>query len=243
MDYKNLLLAIKSLLDDSQLWYYPHVLSAMEEAHYRLIQQFYQQQNELFLRPYYRRDYDLNDGDLIQEVDWSGGDFTELSRISNDGVLYPRIVRIYFLPLFSMTPIDNYYITARYVEPNIYYQHIDINTYIYNNETQAFQLNTHKDVVYTVINNHIYYPQAHSYMKAEIYYIVRPKPIYDANINTVNLPLFDDIFIPNYVGLVAEILNTKDVMELGRGDIFNIYAGNKKLTLEGTLKMLEQQGG
>lgn len=234
--------SVRLLLDDSRDWYFPDIIYALNKAQYQLIQQHYFLHNELFLRPFYRYDYNLIPGDVIQEAD-----IITKVRSDGDGVLYPRIAQLYFINDTSPAPIDDYKIPCEYLEAQQFLLRKQ-QSEIRNPQFTPVLDGAFRDVAYTVIDNKIYYDYPHSYTRIEIFYIKKPRiinVILDNNNRVISYtaPEVEEMFIPQLVGLTAEILNTKDVLETQRGDIFNVYQGDKKLTLQNVMELIGGSNG
>ncbi len=244
---------IRILLDDSREWFFKDVVAAINEAQIKLIYKYYSQHDERALRPLYAYDNNLKSGDIVQDLN----PYTS-SRAPAE-VLFPRKARIYFddnntTPFFS----PDYFVDATYLEPNHYFKYFDqitlspFATGVNNDKNKAAYYTIQKTGGWNNFgfrDSRIYInldPSTNYYI--EIFYIRKPKP-FEITTNTQNQLVIsqglelENLYFPELVGLAAEILNTQDVTEVARGDFFNVYAGDRKLTLENSLSLIQVQRG
>lgn len=234
--------SLRMLLDDTKDWYFDYIVYALNVAQMQLLERNYAMHNEHFLAPFYRYDYDLQNGDIIQE-----SDYVLRARVpSRTGVLYPRTCRLYFVSPPLPFPINDYYINCEYVDPEVY-QAKNIENVVVDAATSMNLNRKFKTSIYTIIDNKIYFEQPHEGVRAELYYIAIPTPIVINIQDSINVtyspPEIPPIYIPELLGLAAEILNTKDVLETQRGDFFNVYQGDRKLTFRSVMEIIGGQNG
>jgi len=242
------LFSIRMLLDDTRDWYFPNILWAIDRAQERVVHRLYAEQNELALRPLYTMDERILPMVAIGEIDLNTGIRKPIGR-----VMYPRYCEFYLVdPSDNRTEIPNSQIVAKYVTPDQYYRfrkNFLFQPYDVRWEPRRIR-GTPKIAYYTLIKNDTNNPEmtfmlypyenmAENY-RARLYYIRYPKPFaegFDSNGNLINpngLEI-DSIYHPDVIGLAAEILNHQDVGEYQRGEIFNVYQGDTKLTLKDVL--------
>lgn len=248
------LYSLRMLLDDTRDWYFPNILWAINKAQIETLREYYESQDEVALRPFYRYDRNLQDGDIIGETDP-----IMLTR-TRVGVpfMYPRVCYLYLINPIDGNFIPGTSIRATYIEPVAYFQHPQ-DPIIPFDPSAGIDTLYPKTARYTVVTDasapnqaavqqsRIRFPQQSPNMRAEIYYIAQPDP-FDIQITNGQVTFtrgltFDKLYHPEIIGKAAEILNNQDVMETDRGDFFNVYAGDRKLTFEQALNILRPQGG
>lgn len=245
------LYGVRMLLDDTKDWYFSNILWAINKAQIELLQKYYQAQDEYALRPFYKFDLDLQDNSVICEASI----ITGLRTIEPARVMYPRACYIYITDHLTRTnPIPNTHIRAKYLDPANYFQ-LPPEANVPFDLTASVSTVYPKNAVYTIItdpveqrNSRIRFPQQASNQRAMLYYIEYP-PNFDiqwddmGNITSITGLTFDKLYHAEIVGRAAEILNTQDVGEIDRGDFFNVYTGDKKLTLQDVFEIMGNKGG
>jgi len=248
MDAWEVLYSIRMLLDDSRDWYFANVLWAIDRAQENVVRRLYAEQNELALRPLYCMDEKILPNIAIGEIDLN----TKIRRTIGN-VMFPRYCEFYLVDQSNPNiEMPNSKIVAKYVPPDTYYRlRINFLYQPYDSQWDPLRVRaTPKLAYYTLIKNsqnnpemtfmlYPYESMARNY-RARLYYIRYPRSFatgFDNSGNLINpngLEI-DSIYHPDVIGLAAEILNNQDVQEIQRGEIFNVYQGETKLTLKDVL--------
>lgn len=206
---------VEMLLDDSIDWYFPDILRAINEAQMTLIRQFYMTQNEIALRPLYRRDWDLANGALLQERD-AGGVVVGPAQL-----LYPRSAIVY-----STGGNETKAYTANYLN---YYNFKKYKLPAFESWVSATDINRYPKAAYYAIEqtmpaggpmqNKIIFNSNSPDSRIDLTYIKKPRIFnvdYDNAANDSALEV-EDIYQPLICALAAEILNDIDVLEQEKG--------------------------
>jgi len=248
MDAWEVLYSIRMLLDDTRDWYFANVLWAIDRAQEKVVRRLYAEHNELALRPLYVMDQNILPGNVIREIDINTGIVNPVGR-----VMFPRFCEFYLVnPNNPNVALPNTNIIAKYVPPDKYFR-LQFN-FVFQPfdpfwnplQIRAMPRMAYYTVVKSATNNpetssliYPFAPIAPNY-RARFYYIRYPRNFatgFDNNGNLLN-PIgleIDSIYHPDVIGLAAEILNSQDVQEIQRGEIFNVYQGDAKLTLKDVL--------
>lgn len=227
--------AIRMLLDDSRDWYFPLIVNAINEAQLKKIREYYNQNNEMALRPLHS---------IARNIDPINPAITPILDF-----LYPRACRFYFSDGVTN---QNVFIDATYLEP----QKISQMAFPVFTPNNPFAFPPYaefpKTAVYSVLerNNQwvLYAPWVSPQTRAELYYIRRPNPFrfsFDTSNRVIDLYglEIDPLYHHEVVAYAAELLNNIDVLEFERSEAFNIYAGDKRLTIKSVFEVLQQKEG
>ncbi|MGC8978636.1 hypothetical protein [Caldisericum sp.] len=242
--------SIRLLLDDSRDWYFPNIYWAINQAQMEFVRKSYVAQDEFALRLLYAFDKDLDNGQLIGETNFAGVRVKDRAKL-----LYPRACFTYLKDPRSFTKviIDGTFTSATYQDIGEFNKTLAFPTIPYD-PSLIIRTEYPKQNIYTIVSEpvmqesyRIYFNKQAPNQRAILYYIRRPETFF-IKIEGNTIVDAQGLEIPNLyhaevVGRAAEILNNQDVSEVDRGDFFNVYTGDRKLTIENVLSVMKPQGG